>query len=203
MARSRDEGAVKGKRSAIEEMPLPDQERVTLKEIARESILRGLKGGSPLEVAPESFSGSLRREGAAFVTLRRKGKLRGCIGSLTACRPLVVDVAENAYAAAFRDPRFSPLAVEEFQEVTIHISVLTPPVELPVQDRAGLLRALRPGVDGLLLEDPPHRATFLPQVWESLPEPERFLDELLKKAGLSPGHWSGSLTFKRYSAEEF
>lgn len=203
MGRSRQKGAVKGKSPGSDETLLSDRDRATLKEIARESILHGLGAGSPLEVAAESFTPLLRKEAAAFITLRREGRLRGCIGSLTARRPLVVDVAENAYAAAFRDPRFSPLSEEEFPEVDIHISVLTPPVELPAPDRAGLLRALRPGMDGLLLQDPPHRATFLPQVWESLPEPERFLDELLKKAGLSPGHWSESLTFQRYSVEEF
>jgi len=145
----------------------------------------------------------LEEPGAVFVTLELNGHLRGCIGSYLARRPLVRDVAENAFAAAFRDPRFPPLSVDELPQLEFHISLLTRPVPLPVNSREELLATLRPGVDGLLLEDPPHRSTFLPQVWESLPDPGEFLDHLLLKGGLPRGYWSPSLRFLRYTVREF
>jgi AmmeMemoRadiSam system protein A len=144
----------------------------------------------------------LRKPGAAFVTLDIRGRLRGCVGSLSASAPLVQDVARNAFAAAFQDYRFSPLTGEELPQLGLHISLLTPPLPFEVNTRDELIRTLRPGVDGLLLEDPPFRSTFLPQVWESLPDPEDFLSELFLKAGLPPDHWSPSLRFRRYRVEE-
>jgi AmmeMemoRadiSam system protein A len=137
-----------------------------------------------------------------FVTLKRHGTLRGCIGSYQARRPLVEDVADNAFAAAFLDPRFRALEASEVEGLTLHISLLTPPVPLQVRDRPELLASLRPGVDGLLLEDLPHRATFLPQVWETLPDPTDFLEELFHKAGLPRHHWSPTLRFYRYTVRE-
>jgi AmmeMemoRadiSam system protein A len=154
-------------------------------------------------VAVGCFPTVLRAPGATFVTLETQGELRGCIGSLEPRRPLVEDVAENAFAAAFRDPRFPPLGTAEWPEVTFHISYLTPSEPLPADTREELLDALRPGVDGLVLEDPPFRSTFLPQVWESLPLPEEFLGELLRKAGLPRDHWSSTIRFWRYQVTEF
>jgi len=178
-----------------------DQER--LLEVAEASIRAGLDTGRPLDPHPEHFGPGLLEPGATFVTLKLNGTLRGCVGSFEACRPLLEDVARNAYAAAFRDHRFSPLTWDELKGLEVHISILTPLVPLSVQDRPELIRTLRPGVDGLLLEDPPHRATFLPQVWEALPDPERFLSELFLKAGLPENHWSDTLTFSRYRVDEF
>jgi AmmeMemoRadiSam system protein A len=154
-------------------------------------------------MTPGSYPAPLEEPGAVFVTLERKGRLRGCIGSYEARRPLVEDVAENAFAAAFLDPRFRPLSREEVDGLDLHISLLTPLVPVDVTNREELLATLRPGVDGLLLEDPPHRATFLPQVWEALPDPGEFLDQLLMKGGLSRGHWSPTLRFHRYTVLEF
>lgn len=182
---------------------LSDRDREILKQVARDSVLRGVGEGISLRVSLEDFPETLRRVGAVFVTLRKEGRLRGCIGSYLARRPLVEDVAENAFAAAFRDPRFSPVSQEEFDSLEIHISLLEPPAPLHVGSRDALLTALRPGVDGLLLEDPPHRATFLPQVWEALPDPKDFLEELLLKAGLPRDHWSDTIRFQRYEVEEF
>ena len=182
---------------------LSDREREILRQVARDSILQGVEEGVPLRVPLESFPASLRAEGAAFVTLHKEGRLRGCIGSYLARRPLVEDVAQNAFAAAFRDPRFPPVSLEESGTLDLHISLLSAPESLPVGSREALLQALRPGIDGLLLEDPPHRATFLPQVWRSLPVPEEFLEELLLKSGLPRRHWSATLRFQRYEAEEF
>jgi AmmeMemoRadiSam system protein A len=112
-------------------------------------------------------------------------------------------VARNAYAAAFQDYRFAPLTREELPGMELHISRLTPLELLEVRSREELLRNLVPGVDGLVLEDPPYRSTFLPQVWESLEEPDDFLRELLRKAGLAGDHWSSTITFHRYRVEEF
>lgn len=180
-----------------------EEERQTLREVALESIRHGLDAGRPLEPDLERASPALRSPGAVFVTLNLDGRLRGCVGSFQARRPLIQDVALNAYAAAFGDYRFPPLSREELPRVDLHISLLSPLEPLHVESREDLLKALRPGVDGLLLEDPPHRSTFLPQVWDSLSEPARFLRELLLKAGLPPDHWSDTLRFHRYRVEEF
>lgn len=179
------------------------EEQECLREVAEASIRTGLDTGRPLDPQPEHFPTGLLVPGATFVTLKLNGSLRGCVGSFEARRPLLEDVAKNAYAAAFRDHRFSPLTRDELTGLEIHISLLTPLIPLIVRDRQELIRVLRPGVDGLLLEDPPHRSTFLPQVWEALPDPESFLGELFLKAGLSADHWSETLSFSRYGVEEF
>ena len=138
-----------------------------------------------------------------FVTLTRSGALRGCIGTLEGDQPLVHSVPECARGAAFRDPRFPPLADTELGEICVEISVLTEPEPLSVKSREDLLGQLRPGVDGLLIEEARQRATFLPQVWEQLAEPEDFLSHLLKKAGLPANHWSGRLRCSRYQCIKF
>ena len=117
---------------------------------------------------------ALAQPAATFVTLKLADDLRGCIGSLKPLRPLGVDVRENAIAAAFRDPRFPPLAVVEYEAVAVEVSLLSADERLEVRDEADLLTRLRPNVDGLVLEYGHHRATFLPQVWDSLPEPRGF-----------------------------
>ena len=179
------------------------EERESLLEVAEASIRAGLDTGRPLDPQPEHFPAGLLEPGATFVTLKLNGNLRGCVGSFEAYRPLLEDVARNAFAAAFRDHRFSPLTWDEMKGLEVHVSLLTPLIPLSVKNRQELIQNLRPGVDGLLLEDPPHRSTFLPQVWEALPDPERFLSELFLKAGLSETHWSDTLTFSRYGVEEF
>jgi AmmeMemoRadiSam system protein A len=189
--------------SSSETRPLDEGERRQLLDLAWESIRHGLAEGRPSRPDPERFSGRLREPGAAFVTLHRSGELRGCIGHLEATQPLVLDVADNAFAAAFRDPRFGPLAQWELDGLELDISVLTPPAPLEFRDEADLVRRLRPGTDGLILEDQGHRGTFLPTVWESLPEPERFLAQLKRKAGLPTTHWSPTLKVFRYETETF
>jgi AmmeMemoRadiSam system protein A len=182
---------------------LGPEDRKRLRDVAEASIQAGLETGRALDPDPGSYPQGLMAQGATFVTLELEGRLRGCVGSFEASRSLLEDVARNAFAAAFRDHRFSPLSRDELGRLDIHISLLTPLVPLAVESREELIRILRPGVDGLLMEDPPHRATFLPQVWEALPEPDDFLEELFRKAGLPPGHWSRSLTFSRYQVEGF
>ena len=187
----------------IQPLPLESSvDREALLAIARASIRHGLEHGSPLRVDPDRFSPRLREPGACFVTLRRSGRLRGCVGSLDATRSLVEDVAHNAFASAFRDSRFEPLTEEEERAgLDVHLSILTPPEPLACRSEAELLSKLQPGIDGLILQDGPHRATFLPSVWESLTEPKKFLAELKRKAGLSEDHWSEAIRFQRYRAE--
>jgi hypothetical protein len=175
----------------------------TLLELARASIRHGLTHHRPLAVDPAAYPPALRAERAAFVTLNRGGRLRGCIGHLEACQPLVQDVAENAYAAAFRDPRFPPLTPDEFEEIAIHVSVLTVPEPLEIASEDDLITRLRPGVDGLILEDGLHRGTFLPAVWDSLPRPAQFVGQLKLKAGLPLGYWSDRIRVSRYTTESF
>ncbi len=177
-------------------------ERSALLDVARRSIAWGLEHGSPLVVEPDRFPKALRTRRASFVTLTAEGRLRGCIGALEASRALVCDVAHNAYAAAFRDPRFAPLAAQELAAIRIKIAVLTPPQPLAVGSEAELLTALRPGRDGLVLQEGSHRATFLPAVWATLPEPREFLHQLRRKAGLDPDHWSADLRLQRYETIE-
>ena len=183
--------------------PLAPAQRATLPAVARRSIEHGLRHDRPLVVTPSEFHRDLKAVRASFVTLLRHGQLRGCIGHLEAVQPVVVDVAENAFAAAFRDPRFHPLRTEEWPEIDVHLSLLTPAQRLPCSDEADLLAQLRPGEDGLILQDGPNRGTFLPSVWDSLPDPQDFLLHLKRKAGLAANHWSDTLEVYRYRTESF
>jgi AmmeMemoRadiSam system protein A len=138
--------------------------------------------------------------GASFVTLTEGGRLRGCIGSLEAVRPLLDDVGANAVAAATGDPRFRPLTGRELGGVAIEVSVLSAHVPLSVSGLNDAYAALRPGIDGVIVEVGPwHRATFLPQVWEDLPKPDEFLSHLWQKAGLPPGVWREGTTLQTYT----
>jgi len=145
----------------------------------------------------------LSEPGACFVTLTRHNKLRGCIGSLEATRPLRVDVESNAAAAAFRDPRFTPLTRLEYAETAIEISLLSPAERLVAMDEQQAWSMLRPGVDGVVLEYGHYRSTFLPQVWEQLPEPRLFLTHLKRKAGLSPDFWHNAVRLSRYTVQKW
>jgi AmmeMemoRadiSam system protein A len=146
---------------------------------------------------------SLDAPGATFVTLTQRGDLRGCIGSLEARRPLRVDVHANAIAAAFRDPRFPPLTALELDSTQVEVSLLSTSVPITAADEGALLRTLVPGVDGVTLEYGRHRATFLPQVWESLAEPSSFLAALKHKAGLPSDFWHPLARFSRYAVTKW
>ncbi len=145
----------------------------------------------------------LAEPGAAFVTLTENGRLRGCIGSLAPRRPLGDDVAANARAAAFDDPRFPPLSRDELDRIRIEVSVLSPLTPLPVASEAEALARIRPHVDGLVLEWGRHRGTFLPQVWEDLPLPHDFLTHLKLKAGLPSDFWDDDVRLSRYHVEKW
>jgi AmmeMemoRadiSam system protein A len=174
-----------------------------LLDVARASIEHGFRVGMALEVDPEAYPRPLRAWGASFVTLHRGGALRGCIGTLDAARPLVEDVAHNAFAAANRDPRFPPLEPAERDDTDVSVSVLSPPEPLDVRRESDLLGALEPGVHGLRLAAGPHRATFLPQVWEQLPDPRDFLARLVEKADLPDGIPWSRIEAARYTVESF
>jgi AmmeMemoRadiSam system protein A len=151
-----------------------------------------------------ALSEELRSPGASFVTLTIGGGLRGCIGSIEPRQPLALDVQENALSAAFRDPRFPPLRREELDQVHIEVSVLTRPQPLDYTDPDDLLARLRPHVDGVIIERGWHRATFLPQVWEKLPDPHEFLAHLCLKAGLpSDDYRRPGLQVQTYQVEKF
>lgn len=182
---------------------LDEEARRRLLAVAWESLHHGLARGAPLRPDPAAFPEPLRAERAAFVTLHHGERLRGCIGHLEACAPLVLDVADNAFAAAFRDPRFPRLEPWELEGLSLDISVLSPPEPMSFRDEADLLRQLRPGVDGLILTAGAARGTFLPSVWESLPAPRDFLTHLKGKAGLPGDYWSETLRVARYHTESF
>jgi len=173
----------------------------TLLDLAWGSIRHGLAHGRPAS-APAERPGRLGRPGAVFVTLTRRGELRGCIGSPMAWRPLAEDIVDNAFKAAFGDPRFPPLRAAELGGLALSVSVLTPPVAMRFADEADLLAQLRPRRDGLIIEDGGARALFLPAVWEQLPAPRTFLAHLKRKAGLAPDHWSASFRASRFEAVE-
>ena len=178
----------------------PDAENgSTLLKLARSEI--GSKLGHELSLLAQADW--LNEPGACFVTLTRQGELRGCIGTLEAHRPLGVDVRENAVAAAFRDPRFTPLTLVEFDDIRVEVSLLSPTEVLVVASEEHALASLRPGVDGVVFEYRHYRSTFLPQVWEQLPEPAEFMAYLKRKAGLSTDFWAEDVRLSRYTVSKW
>jgi AmmeMemoRadiSam system protein A len=171
-----------------------------LLELAGASIRKGLCGES-LTIRQADYPEPLRAPRATFVTLRVDAGLRGCIGTIEARRPLVEDIVANARAAAFEDPRFPALTWPEFGRLDIHISVLSIPEPMQFDSEEDLLRQLRPHVDGLIIEEGFQRGTFLPSVWEQLPEPREFLRNLKCKAGLPADYWSHQIRIRRYTAD--
>ena len=145
----------------------------------------------------------LHKNGAVFVTLTQHGNLRGCIGSLEAWRPLLQDVQHNALAAALRDPRFMPLTADELPITRVEVSLLTPPEALQFADEADALAQLRPNIDGVIFSAGQRRSTFLPQVWEQLPEPTVFMAHLKQKAGLPARYWDPDVQLERYQVQKW
>jgi AmmeMemoRadiSam system protein B/AmmeMemoRadiSam system protein A len=185
---------------AQDEADQPDTDKgSTLLKLARSEI--GSKLGH--SIPPPAHAGWLDEPGASFVTLTREGELRGCIGTLEAHRPLGEDVRENAVAAAFRDPRFMPLSRDEFEDIRVEVSLLSPTEPLLVKSEEEALARLRPNVDGVVLEYGHYRSTFLPQVWEQLPNPAEFLAHLKRKAGLSMDFWAEQVRLSRYTVSKW
>jgi AmmeMemoRadiSam system protein A len=184
--------------------PLNQECRNILLRLARESVQQAVVGYQlpPLDLS--LYPECLVEPGASFVTLTENGELRGCIGALEAYQPLIEDVREHAAAAATRDYRFLPVTADEIPAIHIEVSRLTPPVPLKYTSPEELIAALRPGIDGVVLRDGGRRATFLPQVWDKIPDPAEFLTHLCLKMGL-PGHaWRQKpLQVAIYRVEEF
>jgi AmmeMemoRadiSam system protein B/AmmeMemoRadiSam system protein A len=185
-----------------EETDQPEAEKEkgeTLLKMARSEIASKLWEG-----AAQNFTAAwLQEPGASFVTLTREDELRGCIGSLEAHRPLEIDVRENAVAAAFHDPRFMPLSRGEFDAIRVEVSLLSPTEPLEVEDEDAARAALRPHIDGVVFEYGRHRSTFLPQVWEQLPDPDEFLAYLKRKAGLPMDFWAEQVRLSRYTVTKW
>ncbi len=183
------------------ELNLPPKERSLLLDLAQETIRYGACHGRLLKVDFAKLPAKLKVLRASFVTLERHQSLRGCIGSLTPYRMLAEDVISNAFAAAFADPRFLPVTLEETEDLSLHLSILSPLEEIPCRSEEELLAQLRPGIDGLVLEERQRRGTFLPAVWAHLPEKKDFLTQLKLKAGFSPNYWSPRIKAYRYTTE--
>ena len=184
--------------------PTPE-EWWTLFRIARGSIEEGLRYQQPLKVSPDRYSRLLRSPGASFVTLRMGTDLRACMGSLKAVQPLVQDVAQNAFSAAFRAPRFAPLLEMEYRQTHLHLSILGPASPISFTDEEDLLRQIVPQEDGLILSAQGKSGTFLPSVWETLPDKREFWRALKLKARFREDFWSNDVQVSRYhvfSAEE-
>ncbi|MGD9796366.1 MAG: AmmeMemoRadiSam system protein A [Acidimicrobiia bacterium] len=178
----------------------------TLAAVAAEAVRAATTADRCWVPDPCAYEPSLRGPAAVFVTLRhlgrlaRRGQLRGCVGTLTPEAPLVVAIADRARAAAFDDPRFDAIQPDELDDLAISVSVLSPLEPLAVDSYDELLRALRPGIDGIVIDAGRHRATFLPSVWEEIPTPERFLDALWRKASLPARAWPPETRVSRYTA---
>lgn len=178
-----------------------EQGRILL-QIARTAISSALR----VHCAPaavDDYMFWLSRPGATFVTLTQRGELRGCIGSLQACDPLLEDVSSNAVSAALHDPRFMPLTTGELDSVSVEVSLLSELQPLRFASEADALAQLRPDIDGIVFEYGPYRSTFLPQVWESLPQPQQFLAKLKSKARLSDDFWAEGIKLSRYTVSKW
>jgi AmmeMemoRadiSam system protein A len=178
-------------------------EKSALLSIALDSINSGLKHGKPARLNSNDYSASLSEQRASFVTLKLGEQLRGCIGTLEAHTSLLESVADNAYAAAFRDPRFAALSGSEVDDLTIEVSVLSPLQPVSFTSEEELLGKMVPGEAGWVLQDDGYRGTFLPSVWSSLNDPVEYLRHLKVKAGLGPDYWSETLEVWCYTTESF
>lgn len=183
---------------------LTAEERKFLLELARESLREFTRSGRQPNVEESQITPALRECRGCFVTLRRHDELRGCIGCITTELPLYAAVMNNACGAAFRDTRFAPVEGDEITELEIEISVLSEPAPLAFGSPQEMLTKLQPGVDGVVLKADGRTVTFLPQVWEKIPDPVQFMDELARKALLPPAAWRGpGVTVLTYEVESF
>lgn len=170
-------------------------------QIAKETIKSGIETGEVKKFNTEKLPPVLKESGACFVTLNIEGELRGCIGSVSAHRSLIDDLNNNAFSAAFDDSRFMPLTSDEFEDLTVSISLLSDPVEMNFKNEKELLNSIVPDKDGIIIQDGVNGAVYLPSVWEQLPEKVQFLGSLKQKAGLAKNHFSKSFRAYRFSTE--
>lgn len=178
-------------------------QRQTMFATALEAIQHGLDFGTRLQLTDQHYGAGMEKHQATFVTLKNDDLLRGCIGTLIAREALIDNIAHNAFNAAFNDPRFSPLESFELRCIKIEISLLNEPEKLEFSTEEDLLALLRPGVDGLIIREGNINATFLPAVWEQLPNAEDFLRQLKINADLDEDYWSESLIVERYTVDSF
>ncbi|WP_461535970.1 AmmeMemoRadiSam system protein A [Spongorhabdus nitratireducens] len=182
----------------------PDPElQHQLLSLARSIIDHGCTHGTHPDIDADSFPAALQEPGCCFVTLHKDGQLRGCIGSLEPRRTLIDDITANAFSSAFNDPRFNPVSAKELPSLDIEISVLSSLIPIDVDSENALLAELKPEQDGLLIESGHYRATFLPQVWEQLPNPKDFLLHLKRKAGMPDNLWPEDIRCYRYHCFKF
>lgn len=189
--------------SSSPQIEFDEELQKVLRGVARESIEYGIAFASTKLIDPREYPSSIQESHASFVTIKIEEQLRGCMGSLKAHMPLVSDVSHNAHSAAFRDPRFSSLSSNEFEKATLSISVLSPASTVEFASQEDLLGKIQPNIDGLILRYRQQTGTFLPVVWENLPEPENFLKNLKAKAGLATDFWSEEITIERFTATCF
>jgi AmmeMemoRadiSam system protein A len=181
-------------------MAIEQREYALLPRLARKSIVEGHGHAAPRPVLQlETLPARLLEPGASFVTLKRNGELRGCCGRLEPIRPLAQDVWYNAWASAYDDPRFPPVGASELSDLDVEVSLLSALERVLAETQEQLLGSLEPGRHGIVIALGPRRATFLPQVWKSLPEPSRFLAELKSKAGIPRDYWSPDIEAWRYT----
>jgi AmmeMemoRadiSam system protein A len=174
-----------------------------LPSLVRRHLEQKLAGGEGENLAHlvKKFP-TLNKKGASFITLTKKGQLRGCIGSLVAHRPLVQDLLSNGFSAAINDPRFPAVTKQELAELKVEVSLLSEPEPLLYRDGEDLLTLLKPGIHGVILQKGSHRSTFLPQVWDQIPDPVTFLSHLCQKAGLSGDCWKNNPQISTYTVEK-
>ncbi len=183
---------------------LTQSDQKILLSIARDAVERSVRRQKLTDISSSELSPPLKAEGASFVTLTKVGILRGCIGTLEAYQPLAKDVQEHAVAAALQDPRFPVVQPQECSTIEIEVSVLTPKERLMYEGSQDLIEKIRPGIDGVVLQDGFRKATFLPQVWEKLPSPEEFLTHLCMKMGVNGNFWREKpLSVFLYQVQEF
>ncbi len=179
-----------------------EQGRILL-QIARAAITHVLEATEWKDESAGTPAQWLQQAGAAFITLTQHGRLRGCVGSLQAHQPLIENVRSNAVSAALRDTRFLPVTADELESIDIEISLLSALQPIRFASESDALKQLRPGVDGMILEYGVCRGTFLPQVWDNLPQPREFLAQLKVKAGLHPDFWDGTIRLSRYTVQKW
>ncbi len=184
---------------------LTEEEGKILIKVARDAIEKKLFGYSELDIKEDELKKDVfQKKRGVFVTLTKMGGLRGCIGHILPLLPLIQGVRENAVNAAFKDPRFPPLSKEEYPMIKVEISILTEPSPLFYNSVEELLKKLTPKEDGVIIKKGPYQATFLPQVWEQLPDKKDFLTHLCMKAGLPPTSWmDGDIEVLTYNVQIF
>ncbi len=182
-------------------MPLNEANKQILLEVARQSIESGYKTGYPLSVDLRDYPSALVTPAATFVTLFKNHEVRGSTGMLEAVLPLAEDIAENAFSAAYKDPRYPPIDKSEIAQLDIHLAILSEPLHLPAHSEQELMEMIRPGIDGLIVKEGPHHGNFLPSQWKLATNKQEFLRHLKSKAGLPTGYWSDTIEFFSYTTE--